>query len=169
MCVKLKNGINSVTKRFSSATVEGLWKRSSPWPVQHRRRTMTTSLTAQSPPQRSQAHSSTVLDIILLLTVAGWGHFHFLHQRSQPCTPSLPLRSQLWSCNGNLPFEGPLITCRALVKPRHFPPTVQHILPQQVVLAQGQKHREGISNRELCKGMGKQQHCHWEKAHRTWY
>lgn len=44
--------------------------------------------------------------------------FPFLHQHPQPCTPSLPLLSEFWSCKGNLLFEGPLITCRALVKPR---------------------------------------------------
>lgn len=77
--------------------------------------------------------------------------------------------SQLWSSNGNLLFEGPLITCRAFVKRRHFLPTVQQILPQQVVLAEGQKHKEGINNKEQCKGMGKKQHCHWEKACRAFY
>lgn len=150
MCVKLKNGINSMTKHFSSGTVEGLWKWSSPRPVQRGRRTITTSLAAWSSPQRSQVRSSTVLHIILFLTVAGWRHFHVLHQCSQPRIPSLPLLSQLWSCNGNLLFEGSPITHRPLVTPRHFAPTVQQTVPQQVVLAhgQGQKHKEGISNRK---------------------
>lgn len=125
------------------------------------------SLTVWCPTQWSLLCSSTGLGIIILLTEdEGISTFSINF-------PSHALLISHCSVSAGVAmgiffFEGQLITCRAQAKPRDFPLTFQQMLPQQVELAQGQKHKEGMSDRTLCMRIGKKQHCYSENTHRTW-
>lgn len=164
MCAKFKNGVNSVSKCFSSGTAEGLGTVQSKNSAGGRR-------TDHHPP-------SLIPNPVIPGVLQHRARYHSLpdsvRMRAFPLSPSTTLAMPFLSPTAlsvlelqwESPFWGPTRNMQGLSETQKFSSYISATTTTSWTSTR-MKAKEGTRNRTLCMRMGKKQHCYSEKAHRT--